>query len=130
MTKILIVEDNVPNLDMLSRRLEKRGYQVISATDGEQGVKRARTDSPNLILMDLSLPGLDGWEATKILKSDIGTFNTPIIALTAHAMVGDRDRAIEAGCSDYDTKPVDISRLVGKIERSLLASEMSRPQEG
>ena len=116
MTKILLVEDNEMNRDMLSRRLAKRGYEVVIAVEGEQGVALARTDSPDLVLMDMSLPVLDGWEATRRLKSDPATRQIPIIALTAHAMAGDREKAREAGCDDFDTKPVELPRLLSKIE--------------
>ncbi len=116
MPKILLVEDNEMNRDMLSRRLVKRGYEVVIAVEGEQGVALARTDSPDLVLMDMSLPVLDGWEATRRLKSDPSTRQIPIIALTAHAMAGDREKAREAGCDDFDTKPVELPRLLSKIE--------------
>ena len=116
MAKILLVEDNEMNRDMLSRRLVKRGYEVVIAVEGEQGVALARTDSPDLVLMDMSLPVLDGWEATRLLKSDPATSGIPIIALTAHAMAGDREKAREAGCDDFDTKPVELPRLLSKIE--------------
>jgi len=116
LAKILLVEDNEMNRDMLSRRLVKRGYEVVIAVEGEQGVALARTDSPDLVLMDMSLPVLDGWEATRRLKSDPATRQIPIIALTAHAMAGDREKAREAGCDDFDTKPVELPRLLSKIE--------------
>ncbi len=116
MTKVLVVEDNEMNRDMLSRRLLRRGYEVVIAIDGEQGVSMARSDSPDLILMDISLPKIDGYEATRQIKSDDEMANIPIIALTAHAMAGDRGKALEAGCNDYDTKPVEFKRLLGKIE--------------
>ncbi len=119
MAKILLVEDNEMNRDMLSRRLVKRGYEVVIAVEGEQGVALARTDSPDLVLMDMSLPVLDGWEATRRLKSDPATRQIPIIALTAHAMAGDREKAREAGCDDFDTKPVELPRLLSKIESLL-----------
>jgi two-component system cell cycle response regulator DivK len=115
MTKILLVEDNEMNRDMLSRRLERRGYQVLIALDGEQGVAKAQSEAPDLILMDMTLPVLDGWEAARRLKGAPETQAIPIIALTAHAMVGDREKAIEAGCDDYDTKPVEFQRLLEKI---------------
>ncbi len=116
MGKILLVEDNEMNRDMLSRRLLKKGYAVVMALDGEQAIELARTESPDLILMDISLPGLDGWEATRRLKATPETQAIPIIALTAHAMAGDREKCLEAGCDDYDTKPVEFPRLLGKIE--------------
>ena len=119
MAKVLIVEDNEMNRDMLSRRLERRGYEVLIAIDGESGVEAARTQKPDLILMDMSLPGLDGWEATRLLKADPDVKKTPIIGLSAHAMSSDRDRAIQVGCDDYDTKPVEINRLLSKIEKWL-----------
>ena len=116
MAKILLVEDNEMNRDMLSRRLARRGYDVSIAIDGEQGVAMARSEAPALILMDMSLPGLDGWEATRQLKAALETRDIPVIALTAHAMSGDREKAMGAGCDDFDTKPVDLERLLGKIE--------------
>ena len=119
MPKILLVEDDEINRDMLSRRLERRGYQVVIAIDGEQAVVMARSQSPDLILMDMSLPILDGWEATRQLRAASETRTVPIIALTAHAMQGDREKAIEAGCDDYDTKPVEFQRLLEKIEAIL-----------
>jgi CheY-like chemotaxis protein len=122
MPKILLVEDNEMNRDMLSRRLERRGYQVVIAVDGQQGVDAALAEPPDLILMDMSLPVLDGWEATRRLKAEAKTRAIPIIALTAHAMAGDREKALEAGCDDYDTKPIDLPRLLGKID-ALLGKE-------
>jgi CheY-like chemotaxis protein len=119
MATILLVEDNEMNRDMLSRRLIKRGYDVKIALDGEQGVAMARAEPPALILMDMSLPGLDGWDATRQLKSMPETRDIPVIALTAHAMSGDRERATAAGCDDFDTKPVELSRLIDKIEALL-----------
>jgi two-component system cell cycle response regulator DivK len=119
MPKILLVEDNEINRDMLSRRLERRGYRVAIALDGEQGVSMAGLEAPDLILMDMSLPVLDGWEAARRLKAAPETRSIPIIALTAHAMVGDREKAIESGCDDYDTKPVEFQRLLEKIETIL-----------
>jgi two-component system, cell cycle response regulator DivK len=119
MPKILLVEDNEINRDMLSRRLERRGYRVATALDGEQGVSMAGLEAPDLILMDMSLPVLDGWEAARRLKAAPETRTIPIIALTAHAMVGDREKAIESGCDDYDTKPVEFQRLLEKIETIL-----------
>jgi two-component system cell cycle response regulator DivK len=116
MAKILLVEDNEMNRDMLSRRLERRGYEVIVAVDGEEGVARARAEAPDLVLMDMSLPVLDGWEATRQLKAAPETKSIPIVALTAHAMAGDREKALEAGCDDFDTKPIDLPRLLGKLE--------------
>ena len=116
MAKILLVEDNEMNRDMLSRRLEKRGYEVVIAVDGQQGVARAHAEAPALIVMDMSLPVLDGWEATRQLKSAPATRAIPVIALTAHAMAGDRERAMEAGADDFDTKPVELPRLLEKIE--------------
>ena len=117
--KILLVEDNEMNRDMLSRRLERKGYQVVIAVDGQQAVDMALTEPPALILMDMSLPVLDGWEATRRIKADDRTKGTPIIALTAHAMQGDEQKAREAGCDDYDTKPVELPRLLEKMERLL-----------
>jgi CheY-like chemotaxis protein len=119
MAKILLVEDNEMNRDMLSRRLARRGYDVVIAVDGEQGVAMARAEAPALILMDMSLPGLDGWDATRQLKAMPETRAIPVIALTAHAMAGDREKAVAAGCDDFDTKPVDLARLLGKIEALL-----------
>ena len=125
MTKILLVEDNEMNRDMLSRRLARRGYQVVIALDGEQGVAMARSEAPDLILMDMSLPVLDGWEAARQLKAAPETRAIPIIALTAHAMVGDREKAIEARCNDYDTKPIEFPQLLGKID-AVLGKEATR----
>jgi CheY-like chemotaxis protein len=119
MAKILLVEDNEMNRDMLSRRLTRRGYEVTLAVDGEQGVAMARSEAPGLILMDMSLPGLDGWEATRQIKATPETRGIPVVALTAHAMAGDREKALAAGCDDFDTKPVDLERLLGKIEALL-----------
>ena len=119
MPKILLVEDNEMNRDMLSRRLEKRGYTLAIAADGGVGIELAKSGAPDLILMDMSLPVIDGWEATKILKADPSTKAIPIIALTAHAMDSDRVKALEAGCDDFDTKPVELARLLGKIEELL-----------
>jgi CheY-like chemotaxis protein len=115
MATILLVEDNEMNRDMLSRRLTRRGFTVEIATDGERGVEMARAGAYDLVLMDMSLPGIDGWEATRQLRAVPETASVPIIALTAHAMAGDRDRALEAGCNDYDTKPVELDRLLAKI---------------
>ncbi|MFI5266748.1 MAG: response regulator [Chloroflexota bacterium] len=119
MSTILLVEDNEMNRDMLSRRLQRRGFEVLIAVDGDQGVSLAREQTPDLILMDMSLPVIDGWTAARQLKSDAATQGIPIIALTAHAMAGDREKAITAGCDDYDSKPIDFSRLLEKIETFL-----------
>jgi len=124
MAKILVVEDNEMNRDMLTRRLQRRGYEVVIAVDGAEGLAMAQSESPALVLMDISLPVLDGWEATRRLKMAPETKSIPVIALTAHAMSGDRERCIEAGCDDFDTKPVEIARLVGKIETLLQRSKM------
>ena len=121
MSKILLVEDNEMNRDMLSRRLKKRGHEVLIAVDGQEGVDLARAESPDIVLMDMSLPIKDGWEATRDLKGDEATKATPIIALTAHAMSGDKEKCMEAGCDDYDTKPIEFKRLLGKIEALLNA---------
>ena len=115
MSKILLVEDNEMNRDMLTRRLERKGYEVVIAVDGQAGVDMASSSNPDIILMDLSLPVIDGWEATRQIKADPATQGIPVIALTAHAMAGDEKKAREAGCDDYDTKPVDLKRLLGKI---------------
>ena len=119
MSKILVVEDNELNRDMLSRRLQRRGYEVVIAVDGQESVALAQSEAPDLILMDMSLPVLDGWEATRRLKAAPETKSIPIIALTAHAMSGDRDQALEAGCDDYDAKPIEMPRLLAKIEAFL-----------
>lgn len=119
MPRILLVEDNELNRDMLSRRLERKGYLVSIATDGLQAVARSSVDLPDLILMDLSLPEIDGWEATRRIKADPTTRDIPVIALTAHAMVGDREKALAAGCDDFDTKPVDFQRLLAKMDELL-----------
>ena len=119
MPKVLLVEDNEMNRDMLSRRLVRRGYEVVFAVDGQQGIDMAASESPDIILMDLSLPVIDGWEATRRVKAQAATRNIPIIGLTAHAMSDDRDKAIDAGCDEYDTKPVELERLIGKMERLL-----------
>ena len=116
MTTILVVEDNEMNREMLSRRLERKGYEVLIAMDGDASIAMARARTPDLILMDMSLPVVDGWEATRRLKADPNLKHIPVIALTAHAMANDRDKALEAGCDDYDTKPIDLARLLGKIE--------------
>ena len=125
MAKILLVEDNEMNRDMLSRRLTRRGFQVVIAVDGAQGVTMAQAESPDLILMDMSLPVMDGWEATQHLKTAPETQTIPIIALTAHAMAGDREKALAAGCDDYDTKPIEFPRLFSKIQ-TLLGPEPSQ----
>jgi two-component system cell cycle response regulator DivK len=119
MPRILLVEDNEDNRDMLSRRLMRRDYEVVIAVDGEQGVAMSRSEAPDLILMDMSLPVLDGWEATRRIKAEPDTQAIPIIALTAHAMSTDREKALEAGCDDYDTKPIELPRLLEKIEALL-----------
>ncbi|MEM7179099.1 MAG: response regulator [Pseudomonadota bacterium] len=119
MVKILLVEDNEMNRDMLSRRLLRRGYDVVMAVNGELALSMTLEEKPDLILMDMSLPIIDGWEATRRLKSDPETGAIPVIALTAHAMASDRDKAMEAGCDDYDSKPVDLARLLGKIQALL-----------
>ena len=124
MPKILIVEDNEMNRDMLSRRLAKKGYDVVIALDGGAGVAMATSEKPDLILMDMSLPVMDGWTATRRVKEDAATRHIPVIALTAHAMASDRDKALDAGCDDYDTKPIELTRLLGKIE-ALLGSRPS-----
>jgi CheY-like chemotaxis protein len=119
MAKILLVEDNEMNRDMLSRRLARKGYDVVIAFDGGAGLAMARSEAPDLILMDMSLPVMDGWTATQEIKQDASTRHIPVIALTAHAMASDRDRALAAGCDDYDTKPIELPRLLGKIEALL-----------
>ncbi len=126
MTRILLVEDNEMNRDMLSRRLERRGFEVLLAVDGEEGLRRAAEDAPDLILMDMSLPKVDGWEATRRLKADPALARIPVIALTAHAMRSDRGQALAAGCDEYDTKPIELDRLLEKIRRLL---EGPSPQE-
>lgn len=126
MAKILLVEDNEMNRDMLSRRLSRRGFDVLIAIDGAEGVTMAQTETPDLILMDMSLPVMDGWEATRCLKKAPDTGAIPVIALTAHAMAGDREKALAAGCDDYDTKPVEFARLFGKIQA--LLGERLMPQ--
>jgi CheY-like chemotaxis protein len=127
MATLLIVEDNEMNRDMLSRRLQRRGFITLIATDGAAGVAMARTEHPDLILMDMSLPVIDGWEASRQLKADPATAGIPIIALTAHAMMSDRDKALQAGCNDYDTKPVDLPRLLGKIDALLNSPPSATP---
>lgn len=117
MPKILLVEDNEMNRDMLSRRLSRRGYEILIAVDGQQGVDLATSEQPALVLMDMSLPVIDGWEATRRIKASDTTRHIPVIALTAHAMAGDREQALAAGCDDYDTKPIDLERLLPKIQK-------------
>ena len=129
MPKILLVEDNEMNRDMLSRRLQRKGYEVVLAVDGQSGVEMTKTEAPDLVLMDMSLPVLDGWEATRRLKADAATHHIPVIALTAHAMSSDREKALEAGCDDYDTKPVELARLLGKIEALLSGSQAASAGE-
>ena len=124
MTTILIVEDNEMNRDMLSRRLERKGYQVLIAIDGAMGLDVVREKMPDLVLMDMSLPVVDGWEATRRMKADESLRRIPVIALTAHAMANDREKALEAGCDDYDTKPIELPRLLGKIEVLLAGSHV------
>lgn len=119
MAKVLLVEDNEMNRDMLSRRLIRRGYTVVFAVDGQQAVDKAKSEQPDIILMDMSLPVMDGWEATRRVKADDATRRTPVIGLTAHAMAGDREKALAAGCDEYDTKPVELDRLIEKMERLL-----------
>ena len=119
MSKVLLVEDNEMNRDMLTRRLERKGYEVVIAVDGQAGIDMASSAGPDIILMDLSLPVVDGWEATRKIKADPSTQSIPVIALTAHAMAGDEQKALAAGCDDYDTKPIELPRLLGKIENLL-----------
>ena len=127
MPKILLVEDNEMNRDMLSRRLIRRGYEVAIAVDGDQGLTMAQSEKPDLVLMDMSLPVIDGWEATRRIKSSEETRHLPVIGLTAHAMAGDREKALEAGCDDYDTKPIELERLIGKIEALLPGAAKTSP---
>ena len=115
MAKVLVVEDNEMNRDMLSRRLERRGFEVVLAVDGAEGVAKSRSESPDIVLMDMSLPVMNGWEATRAIKADPATRSLPVIALTAHSMPGDREKAMEAGCDDYDVKPVELPRLLEKM---------------
>jgi CheY-like chemotaxis protein len=129
MSRILLVEDNEMNRDMLSRRLARNGYEVLTADDGAQGLDAAASEKPDLILMDMSLPVMDGWEATRRLKTSEKTQAIPVIALTAHAMAADLEKALQAGCDDYDTKPIELRRLLGKIERLLRAADQA-PAEG
>jgi CheY-like chemotaxis protein len=119
MSKILLVEDNEMNRDMLTRRLERKGFEVVIAVDGQAGIDMAASSNPDIILMDLSLPVIDGWEATRQIKANPATQPIPVIALTAHAMAGDEQKALEAGCDNYDTKPIDLKRLLGKIDKLL-----------
>lgn len=128
MVTILLVEDNEMNRDMLSRRLSRRGFNVLRAENGQAGVELTASQRPDLVLMDMSLPVIDGWEATRRIKADPSTSTIPVIALTAHAMASDREMALQAGCDDYDSKPVDLARLIGKIEQLLGAAQM--PQAG
>jgi CheY-like chemotaxis protein len=114
-TKVLLVEDNEMNRDMLSRRLERRGFEVVIAVDGAEGVAKSKSELPDIVLMDMSLPVMNGWEATRAIKADSATAKTPVIALTAHSMPGDREKAMEAGCDDYDVKPVELPRLLEKM---------------
>jgi CheY-like chemotaxis protein len=123
MKKILLVEDNEMNRDMLSRRLERRGFQVVHAADGEQGIRVALAEKPDLIIMDMNMPVLDGWEATRRIKANAETAAIPVVALTAHAMAGDREKTLAAGCDEYDTKPVEFARLVDKITALLNACD-------
>jgi len=123
MAKVLLIEDNEMNRDMLSRRLARRGFEVVFAVDGQQGVDLAKSEHPDIILMDMSLPVIDGWEATRRVKADEATKRVPVIGLTAHAMSGDREKAMDAGCDDYDTKPVELERLIGKMEKLLGAKK-------
>ena len=127
MPKILIVEDNEENRDALKRRLERRGFQVVLAVDGKLGVAAAKSEMPDLILMDMNMPEVDGWEATRRVKADSATAAIPVLALTAHAMAGDRDRALAAGCVDYHTKPVDLPKLLAQIEALLVPPADGQP---
>ncbi|MGI8860933.1 MAG: response regulator [Rubrobacteraceae bacterium] len=127
MPRVLLVEDNEMNRDMLSRRLIRKKYEVLVAVDGEEGVSMARSEAPDLILMDMSLPVIDGWEETRRLKVSPETQAIPVIALTAHAMAGDREKALEAGCDDYDTKPIELPRLLGKMEALLSENGVAAP---
>jgi CheY-like chemotaxis protein len=115
MKKVLLVEDNEMNRDMLSRRLERRGFEVVVAVDGAEGVAKSKSEMPDIVLMDMSLPVMNGWEATRAIKADPATQAMPVIALTAHSMAGDREKAFEAGCDDYDVKPVELGRLLEKM---------------
>jgi CheY-like chemotaxis protein len=126
--KILLVEDNAANRDMLTRRLERHGFKVRCATDGPTGVSMAVSEAPDIILMDVALGAMDGWEATRLIKSSRTTVNIPIIALTAHALATDREKSIEVGCADFDTKPVDLARLLGKIQACLTRARPTQPR--
>jgi len=128
MTKILLVEDHQEIWDFLSRRLKRRGYEVVVAEDGQQGLDKARSESPNILLLDMNLPVMDGWTVAKTLKADAATSAIPIIALTAHAMAGDREKALAAGCDDYHAKPIDFSQLVTQIEAALAPGEQTLPE--
>ena len=125
MPKILLVEDNEMNRDMLSRRLKRKGYEVVIAVDGAEGVSMTASENPDLVLMDMSLPVMDGWEATQQLKANPQTKSIPMIALTAHAMSGDREKALEVGCDDYDTKPIELRRLLSKMDALLEKTKLS-----
>ena len=127
MVKVLLVEDNEMNRDMLSRRLAKRGYEVVMAIDGQQGVDMAVSEKPDIILLDMSLPVVDGWEAAQQIKANEVSKGVPLVALTAHAMASDRERAMSAGCDDFDTKPVELPRLLGKMEALLTAKGITPP---
>jgi CheY-like chemotaxis protein len=129
MVKVLLVEDNEMNRDMLSRRLIKRGYTVVMAIDGRQGIDMAVSEKPDIILLDMSLPVVDGWDAAKQIKSNDASKGVPLIALTAHAMASDKERALSAGCDDFDTKPVDLPRLLGKMETLLKAKGIAPPEK-
>jgi len=128
MAKILLVEDHQEIWDFLSRRLKRRGYEVVVAEDGQQGLDKARSESPNILLLDMNLPVMDGWTVAKTLKADAATSAIPIIALTAHAMAGDREKALAAGCDDYHAKPIDFSQLVTQIEAALAPGEQTLPE--
>lgn len=129
MAKVLLIEDNEMNRDMLSRRLIKRGYNVVMAIDGQQGIDMAASEKPDIILLDMSLPVVDGWEAAKQIKANPASAGAPLIALTAHAMAADRERAMSAGCDDFDTKPVELPRLLGKMETLLKARGIAPPEK-
>ena len=129
MVKVLLIEDNEMNRDMLSRRLTKRGYSVVMAIDGQQGIDMAVSEKPDLILLDMSLPVVDGWDAAKQIKGNDASKGVPLIALTAHAMASDKERALSAGCDDFDTKPVDLPRLLGKMETLLKAKGIAPPEK-